>query len=424
MKLRILGGGGEIGRIGILLMHNENNILLDYGIMLTNGEPEYPFHVSPKEIKAVILSHAHLDHSGSIPLLYITEKPKFIATKLTAEITELLIQDLIKISGYYLPYENIELDTMLRNLYPVSYGQRIKIKDMSIRFLNAGHIPGSMMTIIEANGKRILFTGDLNTINTRLLKGAPKKLPKLDLIIMEGTYTTTNHPNRRELEKEFVDEIQKIIDNGGTVLIPAFSVGRSQEILCILTAHKVKSKIFLDGMARRASKIMLRYPEFFRNYKLLARALEKAIWISGWSQRKKACKKPAIIVSPAGMLKGGTAVFYMKKLARNEKNAVFLVSYQIPGTPGHILLENGVFNFGKRIEKVKAKVKWFDFSSHCGKKELTDIIKKVKEKREDAEIVMIHGEKENLKVFAEEIRDTLKTEIIIPENNEIIKTKT
>ncbi len=418
MKIEVLGGGGEIGRIGILLKCNEHDkkLLLDYGVMLTDGEPEFPLHVSPRELKAIVLSHAHLDHSGGIPLLYVSEEPKLITTKLTAEMTELLIQDFIKISGYYLPYESLELNLMLKNVEPVFYGQELKLGKIGLRFFNAGHIPGSMMTLIEVSGKRILYTGDINIINTRLLKGAPRKLPKVDLVIIEGTYATTDHPNRKELEKKFVAEVNEVVSNGGIVLIPAFSVGRSQEVLCILTAYKVKHKVYLDGMARKASRIMLRHPGYFRSYKLLVKALEKAIWISGKSHRKKACKNPGIIISPAGMLKGGTAVFYMKKLAMDEKNAVFLVSYQIPGTPGHILLEKGVFNFGDRIEKVKAKVEWFDFSSHCGRSELIEFIKRAREK--GAEIAMIHCEKDSAKILAESIKDELGISITLPSTGE------
>ncbi|MCS7386950.1 MAG: MBL fold metallo-hydrolase [archaeon GB-1867-005] len=419
MKVKILGGGLEVGRSGILVNFGENKqLLLDYGVMLTNGEPEFPSHVSPKDLDAVILSHAHLDHSGGIPLLYITEKPKFIATRLTAEITELLIQDFIHLTGYYLPYENLELKTMMKALNPVFYGDELKVGKAKIKILNAGHIPGSMMIMVEADGKRILYTGDLNTVNTRLLKGASMKVPKLDALIIEGTYATVDHPDRAETEKEFIAAVTEVVERGGIALVPAFSVGRSQEILCVLTAHKLKYPVTLDGMARKASKIMFKHPRYFRNYKLLTKALEKAKWVSGWSDRRKACKKPGIIVSPAGMLKGGTAVFYMKKIARNEKNAVILVSYQIPGTPGHILLESGVFNFGKRVERVKAEVRWFDFSSHCGKKDLLNIISKMKK---NTKIIMVHSEEDSAKSFVNEVKDALGIEVITPSNEEEIE---
>lgn len=415
IEINILGGGREVGRSAILLKANKRQILLDYGVMFGNGEPEFPLHVAPKELDAIILSHAHLDHSGGLPLLYITENPKLITTKLTAEITELLIQDFIHISGYFLPYEHLELKSMMQSITSINYNDNMRIGPLKMKFLNAGHIPGSLMTIIEVGNKKILYTGDLNTINTRLLKGATKKLPKLDAIIIESTYATINHPERKETEKEFIKAIKEVIDNGGIVLVPAFSVGRSQEVLCIIRAYKLKYSVTLDGMARKASKIMLRHPRFFRNYKLLVRALEKAKWVSGWSDRRKACKKPGIIVSPAGMLKGGNAVFYMKKLARNERNAVFLVSYQIPGTPGHILLESGVFNFGKKVEKVKARVEWFDFSSHCGRKELLELIGKMEK---NTKVVLVHGEEGDIEKLGEEMVEKFKLEVMIPKNGD------
>lgn len=418
IEVSILGGGREIGRSAILVKAKQKQLLLDYGVMLSDGEPEFPSHISPKDIDAIILSHAHLDHSGGLPLLYITEKPKLITTKLTAEITELLIQDFIHISDYFLPYEHLELKSMMQSITTINYNDTLNMETIKIKFLNAGHIPGSIMAALEIDNKRILYTGDLNTINTRLLKGASKKLPRLDAIIMEATYATVDHPNRKETEKRFIHAITEVVENGGTVLIPAFSVGRSQEVLCIIHAYKLKYPVTLDGMARKASRIMLRHPRFFRNYKLLVRALEKARWVSGWADRRRACKKPGIIVSPAGMLKGGNAVFYMKKLARNERNAVFLVSYQIPGTPGHILLESGVFNFGKKVERVKSRVEWFDFSSHCGRRELLEIASKMEK---NTKVILVHGEESEMIKLGKEIAEKYGLEVIIPENDERVK---
>ncbi|MCD6154608.1 MAG: MBL fold metallo-hydrolase [Candidatus Verstraetearchaeota archaeon] len=418
MEIRILGGGMEVGKSAINLQGDKVNILMDYGAMIAEGKPEFPQHISPKEIDVIILSHAHLDHSGGIPLLYITERPKLITTQLTAEISELLIQDFIHLSGYYLPYEHLELKTMLSSVTPIFFREQIKIKNAKVRALNAGHIPGSIMCLIEVDGRKVLYTGDINNIETRLLRGAPKKLPKLDAIIMEGTYATTDHADRKKTEKEFITAIREVLNREGTVLVPAFSVGRAQEILCILEAYKISAPIYLDGMARKASRIMLRHSKYIKNYKLFNRAHERAKWITGWSQRKKACKKPGIIVSPAGMLKGGTAVFYMKRLARNERNAIFLVSYQIPGTPGRILLESGIYNFGRRSEKVKAEIGWFDFSSHSGRRELIEIIEKNKIKK----VILVHGEGEALLKLGEELRDRrLAEDVIVAKNGEEIR---
>ena len=163
---------------------------------------------------------------------------------------------------------------------------------------------------------------------------------------------------------------------------------------------------------------MLKYPQYLKSGKLFTRAHEKAIWIKSWSDRRKACKKPGIIVTPAGMLKGGNARFYMKKLARNENNGVFLVSYQIPGTPGAILLENGTYNFGKRSERVKAKIRWFDFSSHCGREQLIEIL----EKNKISKIILVHGEKEKLETFQKELLEKkIGKEVIVPENGDKIR---
>ncbi|NHV11900.1 MAG: MBL fold metallo-hydrolase [Candidatus Verstraetearchaeota archaeon] len=417
MKVNILGAAGEIGRSAIQLTTSNSNILMDYGISFSKNEPKFPIPLSSKGLDAILLTHAHLDHSGGIPIFYVSTKPRLITTKITVEISELLIKDLIKLSSYYLPYESLELTNMVKSTKPVNINDQFRLKDLSIQLLNAGHIPGSSMFLIEGDGKKILYTGDFNVINTRMLQGAQIDLPRLDAIIIEGTYATIDHEDRTKVERDFVSSVNEIVSNGGTVVIPAFSVGRAQEILCVLHQYNIKGKIYIDGMAKDASSIFLNNPDFFRDYSLLLEAHKRAIWVNSWSERRKACKEPGIIIAPAGMLKGGNVRFYVKKTAKDQKNAIFLVSYQVEDTPGAMLMKNGVYNFGGKTEKVNARVKWFDFSSHCGNKELLHTIKMADAKK----VILVHGEKNKLEKFKRILQDEKITEdIIIPEVGEEI----
>ncbi|MCR6669072.1 MAG: MBL fold metallo-hydrolase [archaeon YNP-WB-040] len=417
MKVNILGAAGEIGRSAIQLTTSNSNILMDYGISLSKNEPKFPIPISSKELDAILLTHAHLDHSGGIPIFYVSTKPRLITTKITVEISELLIKDLIKLSSYYLPYESLELTNMIKSAKPVSINDHFRLKDLSIQLLNAGHIPGSSMFFIEGDGKKVLYTGDFNVISTKMLHGAQIDLPYLDAIIIEGTYATIDHEDRTKVERDFVYSVNEIVSNGGTVVIPAFSVGRAQEILCVLHQYNVKGKIYIDGMAKDASSIFLNNPDFFRDYSLLLEAHKRAIWVNSWSERRKACKEPGIIIAPAGMLKGGNVRFYVKKTAKDQKNAIFLVSYQVEDTPGAMLMKNGVYNFGGKTEKVNARVKWFDFSSHCGNKELLHTIKMANAKK----VILVHGEKNKLEKFKIILQDEkIAEDIIIPEVGEEI----
>ncbi|MDW7988889.1 MAG: MBL fold metallo-hydrolase [Nitrososphaerota archaeon] len=418
MKLTMLGGAKEIGRSAILLSSENCKLLLDYGISLSREGPDFPLPVISRELDAILLTHAHLDHSGTIPLLYTSAKPKLITTKLTAELSNLLIRDLIKISSYHLPYESFELMKMLQSIQYIGISDNLRIKDLHVETFNAGHIPGSLMFLITTEGKKILYTGDFNTIDTKMLHGAQIKNQNIDVLIMEGTYATVDHGNRTQIESNFINSVNEIINSGGTVVIPAFSVGRAQEIICVLHHGKINTNIYIDGMAKNVNIIFLKYPEYFRDPELLSRAFKQTTHVERWSERKQIYKKPCVIVAPAGMLQGGNVRFYVKNIAKSEKNAIFLVSYQVEETPGATLIKTGLYASGKKAEKVNAKISYFDFSSHCGNTELLNTIKTTKAKK----VILIHGEKNYLEKFQKILQEEkIAEEVIIPETGEEIK---
>ncbi len=410
MQIKFLGGTQEVGRAAIAVKTEKTQVLLDYGVML-NHEPGFPMHVPPKEVDAIILGHSHLDHSGAVPVFYIQGKKPTYTNKLTAELSQLLISDFIHLSSYYLPYEYLELRTMMRNVRHLDFGVKETVGDMAIQLFNAGHIPGSAQVLIEAEGKRLLYTGDFNLIDTRLLEGAKMDYGDLDAVIMESTYASEDHPERSELEKRFVEEVTDVVEKGGTVLVPSFSIGRSQELLCVLDAYHFEHPVYIDGMAREASRILMNYTKFLRDPKLFMDAVHSANWVEGWRDRRRATKTPCVIISPAGMLKGGPAAFYISKIGKKAHNAVFLVSYQIPGTPGRELLEKGICVIDGKMRKVKAKVEHFDFSSHCGSKELKEAVKKIDGK---AKVYVIHGAEGNCELFAKWIENEVGLDAVAP----------
>ncbi|MGC8849217.1 MAG: MBL fold metallo-hydrolase [Candidatus Bathyarchaeia archaeon] len=397
MEVTFLGACREVGRSAFTVASGEEKVLLDYGVIM-NDEVGFPAHVSPRGIELAILSHAHLDHSGLLPILYLGEGKRLYGVEPTFELSRLLIKDFINLSGYYLPYEFIELDNMLKNIVETNYGDTIELRNGSVSILNAGHIPGSVQTLLEMDGKRLLYTGDFNLVPTRLLKEADRVDGDLDAVIIESTYATEDHPPRDKLEEQFVKESAEVVEDGGFVLVPAFGVGRSQEILLALVAHGFHHPIFLDGMAVHTLRILLNHKSSLRDPDLLEKALNKVEIVRNRKERKNVLKTPSVIIAPAGMLKGGTAVFYMESLALNRKNAVFLVSYQIPGTPGSILLEKGRFNIKGKFVKVKAKVSKFDFSSHSGMSELHKFLSRINPK---AKVFTVHGTEENCEQLAE-----------------------
>ena len=416
MQLKFLGGAREVGRIGISVKSAKTQAIMDYGVMLDH-EPGFPMHVPPKEVDALILTHSHLDHSGAIPIFYVQGKKPLFTNKLNLELTQLLIQDFIHLSGYYLPFEYLELKTMMRSNKHMEFGAEETVGDMRFKLVNAGHTPGSSMVLIEADGKRILYTGDFNIEETRLLPSADLDCGQLDAVIMESTYADEDHTARPELEKNFVEAVTEVVERGGTVLVPAFGVGRSQEIACVLADNHFEYPMFLDGMAREASRVIMNYKEFLRDPKLLMDAMHSADWVEGWRDRRRALKTPCAIISTAGMLKGGPAAFYVSKLGKKATNAIFLVSYQIPGTPGKELLDKGICTIDGKVRKIKAKYQHFDFSSHCGASKLKEALQKLSSKSKP-KVFVVHGAEGNCELFANWAKTELGLEAHAPKTGE------
>jgi putative mRNA 3-end processing factor len=419
LKVSILGAAKEVGRSAFLVTSNETHILMDYGVLLKR-EPIFPMHVKPKDIDAVVITHAHLDHSGFVPSLFLSDsvETQVWGTLPTFDLSQLLIEDMIKISGFYLPFEYLDLITMMKHSRNLEYREPRMINDVKVTLHESGHILGGATIILEHGEKRLFYTGDINTRGSKILRPADLDFGDVDLIIMESTYSQTEQMPREQSERELLEYAYEVVERGGTLFIPAFSVERAQEIACVLKTYNFPHKIAMDGMALKANEIMLRHPAFLRNPEIFKKSIGEAEWISGWSRRKRIVKEPCVIISPAGMLVGGSAVFYMQEIARSDKNGIALVSFQGEGTPGRALLEKRVTILDGKVRKCLADVKRFEFSGHNSRSELFEILDRIKG---NPKILTVHGDESSCTKFAEEIRKKYGYDARAPDTGEVIE---
>lgn len=418
MKVSVLGAAKEVGRSAFLVNANHTNILLDYGVLLKR-EPIFPMHVKPKDVDAVVISHAHLDHSGFVPSLFLSQSTQVqsLGTVPTFELSQLLIEDMIKISGFYLPFEYLDLMTMMKRSKSLNYKEPYKVNDLSITLHESGHILGGSTVVVEHDNKRLFYTGDINTRGSKLLRQADLELDPIDLLIIESTYSQTEQTPREQSESDLIEFAHEVIDRKGTLFIPAFSVERAQEIACVLKSYDFPHKIAMDGMALKANEIMVRHPKFLRDPEVFKKAVTEAEWISGWNRRRKIVKEPSVIISPAGMLVGGTAVFYLQEIAKDSKNGVAIVSYQGEGTPGKTLLEKRVITYDGRVRKCLADVKRFEFSGHNSRSELFEILDKISG---NPKVLTVHGDGLSCTKFADEIKEKYGYDAKAPDAGELV----
>jgi len=423
LEITIIGGAREVGKTCLLVEEDGKRFILDCGVKLdSNNGSEYP----PLEdfiregVDAVFLTHAHLDHSGALPLIpKYYEKVPVYGTAPTFSLTELLLEDFIKVNAYVCPFDWIDVMDFMKSRHFVKYRKELNVKGVKVKFLNAGHILGSASIVLDFNGKRIVYTGDINTIETRLLKPADLNWGKVYCVISESTYATILHPDRKMLERKFVEDVERVCESGGKVLVPAFAVCRSQEIMCILAKYNVPYKVYVDGMARYAIEILDRYPRYMRDHDEYAYAVKKATIVGNWRHRRKIIKldEPCVIIASSGMLKGGVSRFYLEKLYDDPNNAIFLVGYQVENTPGRKLLDTGKIDIEDVEVDVEADVEFYDFSSHTDGKGFEEIFKR----NTPEKAIIVHGEEENVKFLAKKLDEDFGIESFAPKNLDVIR---
>ncbi len=418
MDLTFLGGTQEVGRSAVLVEQEKKRTLLDYGIRV-DKKPGLPLPVQGF-LDEVIITHAHLDHSGAAPLLYKVGEPKTYVTPPTVPLIKLLVEDSIKIREM----EDLEkifteqhLKRMLRNTEKLGYSQEKKIgKDMKFRFENAGHILGAATVKLETPTANIVYTGDFKTTETALHTPAYDQYQDVDVLITESTYGDEEHPPREEIEQQFYESVQETVDKGGIALIPAFAVGRTQEVITVLQEKGFDGKIWMDGMSTDAADIMLNYPEYINKFDEFYEGMKRAEWIRHHGMRKKAMEEPGAIVTTAGMLGGGPIIHYLTHLKNIPgEHGIYLTGYQPENTPGKKLLETGRFQHEDYdLDFSNYDIEFYDFSAHGDKHKLREFAEKM---NPDVTFVM-HGDEENAGALSEWIKNNMDTKVFVPELND------
>lgn len=414
MRLKFLGACNEIGRSAILLENGgaseaghtpkEGRILLDYGIKPTHP-PEFPL---PCEAGSVVVSHAHLDHSGTVPNLS-DMNPVVYMTPPTLDVAHMLIRDTLKVSrkrGVDPPFHREDVQRFREMVRTVPYRKAFPAAGTEVTLYSANHIPGSAATYV--NGRQtLLYTGDITDIPTRLIPGTETKYPEADAVILECTYFGTNHPPRDDLELEFVETVLQTLEAGGHAIIPCFGVARWQEILLVLVNYGIHP--WVDGMGFDIARLLLNHPAYARAKELRA-ALEKARRVEP-AERPRVLDEPAAIVTTSGMMEGGPVLYYVQRLKESEKSRIFLTGYQIKGTNGRKALEGGYIDVQRETVPLKIGVSQFNFSSHGGDSQMKALVKEFAD-RGTRKFFAVHGEK--CGPFAEWMRTELGVEAEAP----------
>ena len=419
MDVKVLGAANEVGRSGFLVNCNGTKLLLDYGVMFgrRGSPPGYPIHVKPKDLDAVIITHAHLDHSGNVPSLFVSGNTDVYATPPTLDLSKMLIEDMLKIEKNAHPFGLPEVNNMMKNAKEIGFKQKVTKGNATFEFRESGHVIGGSTVLVESEKKRLFYTGDIKTNGSRMLREMDLDIGEIDLLITESTYAKTQQTPRKESEAQLIEFANEVMDRKGILFIPSFSVERSQEMACILRSANFKHKIIMDGMALKVNEIMFRHPEYLRDPKIFSEAIKSSTAIREHAERKRAMGEPCVVISPAGMLVGGNAVYYLQQLAFNSKNGIALVSYQGEGTPGKKLLDTGKVSTRGKDLNVTAEIKQFQFSGHADRKELFDMIKKIKG---NPKVLAVHGDSESCEMFAQEIHEKFGFETYAPAVNDEI----
>ena len=413
MEVKVLGAANEVGRSGFLVDCNGTNLLLDYGVLFgrRGTPPGYPLHVKPKDLDAVIITHAHLDHSGNVPSLFVSGNTDVYATPPTFDLSKLLIEDMLKIEKNSHPFGLPELNNMMKNAKEIGFKQKVTKGNATFEFRESGHVIGGSTVLVESEKKKLFYTGDIKTNGSRMLREMDTDIGEIDLLITESTYAKTEQKPRKESETQLIEFANEVMDRKGILFIPSFSVERSQEMACILRSANFKHRIIMDGMALKVNEIMFRHPEYLRDPKIFSEAIKSSTAITEHSDRKRAMEEPCVVISPAGMLVGGNAVYYLQQLSFDKKNGIALVSYQGEGTPGKKLLDTGKVSTRGKDLNVEAEVKQFEFSGHADRNELFDMIKKIKG---NPKVWAVHGDSESCDMFAQEIHEKFGLEAFAP----------
>ena len=410
LRYHYLGGGNEVGNVGIVLEDpTSNRLLLDYGLAPTKP-PRYP-NEAPRVSNAII-THSHIDHLGMVPWLASNHNTTLHGTELTAAISEMMWYDCHKVSSierYPLPWDKRDIDIALSSWKTHSFNKPWNQDDWKLELHRAGHIPGAAMLHVETPNKKVLFSGDFDTRDSQLTLGAQPV--QTDVLFVEGTYGGRDHPPKQEENQRFIERIIEVVDRGGTALVPAFANGRTQDVVMLLNKHLPEFDVHVDGMGKRVAKLQMEHPETLKDPSALETAWRWCRRVSSKSDRKKALDAD-VIVSTSGMLDGGPSIWYLNRLRHDRKNAILLTGYQARNTGGRRLLdERRVPIFGK-LANIELEVDQYSFSTHAGHQEIVQFA----EECQAEDIVIYHSDPTMARPPLAEALETNGHRVHTPEN--------
>lgn len=445
--LQSLGAAETVTGSKHLLRTPELNILIDCGLfqgiksLRMKNREELPMHSA--DIDVLLLTHAHLDHCGYIPLFVKKGfRGKIYMTAPTRDLAEIILYDSAKIQeedaeranreGYSkhkpaLPlYKTEDVDFALQHFEVVEHSTVIQLSPhINFQFRKNGHILGSACVQLACYGKTIVFSGDIGRYRSDFLL-PPSNINKADYVIMESTYGDRLHAG--DPAEQLAAIINEAVDHHGTILIPSFAVGRAQEIMQILNNLKKGNKIpywlpvFLDSpMAADATDILCRYPKWHKLTHDECMSVCKDVVINrDWHNTKDIIHKHGskIVISASGMLTGGRVLEYMKHLAPHENNTILLIGYQAEGTRGRALQNKAhEIKIHGKYYPVKARVVEISgLSAHADQSELIQWLKDYQHLPE--KVFLVHGEPSAQEALRVKIQDDLKIPVQVQQQDQ------
>tara|TARA_Y100000310_G_scaffold270936_1_gene285031 strand:+ start:11550 stop:13439 length:1890 start_codon:yes stop_codon:yes gene_type:complete len=454
IRVTFLGGGRQVGRSCILLQTPQSKILLDCGVNVAGrGKDKFPYldvsEFKIQELDAIILSHAHLDHSGLIPYLFkMGYRGPVYMTAPTRDTAALLALDFVGVAYKQASaplFSSIDVKEMVKHTICLNYNEVSDIApDIRITLYNSGHTLGSSMVHLNiGNGAHnLLYTGDMKYARTRLLDRAISNFPRLETTIVESTYGGRDSvlPPRKESEEQIIETIKETIEKKGKILIPELGLGRAQETMLVLEEAMrnnllPKIPIYIDGMIWDINGIHTAYPDFlnsnvrtevFKDNNPFVSDIFKRV--GSTSERKAVIEGgPCIVLATSGMLVGGASVEYLRHFAPIKNNKLCFVCYQGQGSLGKQIQE-GVksihMNIEGKEEVVDVKLDVITiagFTAHAGRNELLEFANRTQPRAN--KIIINHGEQGKCLDLASSIYKLHHIETNVPRNLETIRLR-
>lgn len=448
MKYIYLGGAGEIGASCLLVKVAGRNILFDCGVRVNQtGDEALPdldrLKTHAPTLDAIFISHAHADHVGALPLvhkiypttpIYTTTPTAHAATVMLGNAVNLTLMDALLQKEDVPAFTKEMVLNALNNILTTDPAHEHLEEWVDIgwgdnwffRFIPAGHILGAVSIVLRTPEGTYLYTGDVSAFNQRVVDGIGNKLTdiKPDFMWCEATYGDRNHPARKAEEQKLAKDVEAIIQSGGSVLIPAFALGRAQEITSILITAMQSSiieafPVMTDGLVNKINKVYEKNIKYAsKRFQHWAQGIKRLFTTFGNrpihpDERKYVIEmdSPKCVIASSGMLTGGASVDYAKAWAGIPKNAIFLSGYQDDESPGgHLqaLQQNDELTLPDGTSVVvKCQVKQFYLSAHSDQGQLIEMIKQTKTK----EVALAHGGVNATRTLANKLSKDLPTTI-------------